>query len=101
MLKALGSQSAGQTTPCITAPRMPAVLSNLQDRSGKVSELTNRLMAALNYVVGEDPPSAGEVVSKSPPSMCFIGSVEAQASDLYYALDALEDQVRRLERVVG
>ena len=85
-----------------TAPRLVTLSRELSGRIEKVVSLRNRLECAMDFVEGAQPKPTGPLTGH-PQSPCdgVLGELERQAQALYAALDGVDDELRRLERIVG
>ena len=81
--------------------RLDAINQDLAQSTTWAVALGERLEKAMDYVVGAVPPCPACGVEAGAVVGGMIGHTLDQLQALYRALDHLDDNVRRLERVVG
>ena len=101
--KAYAESACNVKQECTAVPRLVALSRELSGRIEKALSLRTRLECAMDFVEGAQPkPPCGAIQGGQPsPSDGVLGELERQEQALYAMLDGIDEELRRLERIVG
>lgn len=82
-------------------PRLRAIRQQLDLRMENAVDIRVRLQNAMDFVCGVRPTPPCGAATATPPSDGILDEIERSCSGLFSLLNAISDEVDRLERVVG